>query len=521
MSVAAALHSGIRSDPGRQRTSNEDRVFADDARGVFLVVDGLGGHAAGEVAAEAAVQTIAGHMRSSAVGRDPESSIRSAITAANNRIFELAETHPEWKGMACVLTLALLQDDRLTVGHVGDSRLYLSWNGQLKKLTSDHSPVGEQEDQGLFTEDEAMHHPRRNEVFRDVGSHPRAADDPQFIEIKTFPFRADAALLLCSDGLSDLLTSAEISAVLERYSGNPDATAQQLIDAANRAGGKDNVSVVFVPGPEFLGSHSQTLADARPRHAITRTRDESGGRRALRNAAWLVAGMALGIALWTGIENLANQPQPQQLTSLRPPLLVNAADPHGMAKALAKARPGDTIQVAPGDYVGPVELKDHVNIVGQRSSVEVKLRSDPYSATDAGLAVVARAITSAHIEGLHIIGDETHPLRTGVWLANSSIEVADLDISGAIESGIQIEGGQPTLLANFIHSNVGPGVVIKNHAAPRLIGNWIVENGTIPKALRPGIEAESDGLFLLSHNVVTRNGVENQFSGNPPTGKPK
>ena len=303
MKTASAWRVASATDPGLERPINEDRAWADEARGVFLVVDGLGGHAAGETAAETALRTIEERMSSldTAVDLDPQ--LRHAITDANNRIYELSEQNADYRGMACVLTLAVAQDDRVTIGHVGDSRLYLAWNGNLRKITSDHSPVGEQEDQGELTETEAMRHPRRNEVFRDVGSQPHAPDDPQFIETKTFLFRPDAALLLCSDGLSDVLTSAEISAILEQYDGAPETTAGQLIQAANQAGGKDNISVVFVAGPEFLGSRSNALLDSRPRHAITRMRTQrSRWRRALRDMVWLVVGVILGVALCVAAE---------------------------------------------------------------------------------------------------------------------------------------------------------------------------------------------------------------------------
>jgi serine/threonine protein phosphatase PrpC len=205
--------------------------------------------------------------------------------------------------MACVLTLAIAREDHVTVGHVGDSRLYLAWNGELRKLTSDHSPVGEQEDNRELTEEEAMNHPRRNEVYRDVGSQVHEADDPEFVETKSFLFRPDAALLLCSDGLSDVLTSAQISSIVERYEGDPDAVARQLIEAANRAGGKDNISVVFVPGAEFVGREAAALTAARQRHAVTRIREQSGRwQPILRNLSLLLIGMVLGIALWIGIQ---------------------------------------------------------------------------------------------------------------------------------------------------------------------------------------------------------------------------
>lgn len=310
MNTAAAWRAGVATDPGLQRNVNEDRVLADDALAAFLVVDGLGGHAAGEMAAETAVRAISAHLEAAALEerRNIEENIRRAITEANNRIFELAQQHEDWRGMACVLTLAVAHDDRVTVGHVGDSRLYLVWNGNLRKLTSDHSPVGEQEEQGELSEEEAMRHPRRNEVFRDVGSQLRQPHDPQFIETRTFRFRPDAALLLCSDGLSDVLTSTEISGIVERYDGDPEHTARQLVQAANDAGGKDNISVVFVAGAEFLGSESNTLVEVRPRHAATRMRATAGRWRAvLRNGLWLVAGMILGILLWTAYERFTAQ----------------------------------------------------------------------------------------------------------------------------------------------------------------------------------------------------------------------
>jgi PPM family protein phosphatase len=298
MKTAATWRTGVASDPGLERSVNEDRVLADDEHGVFLVVDGLGGHAAGELAADTALRTIENRLASIDVHSNIEEQIRQAITDANNCVYELGQQNSDWRGMACVLTLAVAEEDRVTIGHVGDSRLYLAWNGNLRKLTCDHSPVGELEDQGALTEIEAMRHPRRNEVFRDVGSRPHSHDDPQFIDSRSFLFRPDAALLLCSDGLSDVLTSAQISSIIEHYEGDPAETAQQLIDAANEAGGKDNISVIFVPGAEFVGSQSNALSDSRPRHAITRMRTRgSRWRRALRDLFWLAIGLILGMLL--------------------------------------------------------------------------------------------------------------------------------------------------------------------------------------------------------------------------------
>ncbi|HEX4750557.1 MAG TPA: protein phosphatase 2C domain-containing protein [Bryobacteraceae bacterium] len=299
----ATWRAGVATDSGKQRSSNEDRVFADDSHGIFLVVDGMGGHAAGEIAAETALDSVRANLSGLDSDRDVEDQVRAAITAANNAVRRLSEQKSEYGGMACVLTLAVAHSDHVTVGHVGDSRLYLAWNGELRKLTSDHSPVGEQEDNGEISEEEAMNHPRRNEVYRDIGSEWHNLDDTNFIETKTLLFRTDAALLLCSDGLSDTLTAAQISAVIERYEGDPSKVALQLVDAANRAGGKDNISVIFVPGPEFIGSNAASVAAARQRHAVTRIRPKARRwRSVVRTLVLLVVGMFLGIALWLGVQ---------------------------------------------------------------------------------------------------------------------------------------------------------------------------------------------------------------------------
>ncbi len=298
--------SAAASDSGAVRAENQDRVYVDHERGIFLVVDGLGGHAAGEMAAETAANVIRQELAE--LDGDVGQRVRAAIASANDCISELAADNAAWRGMACVLTLAVIRDGMVTVGHVGDSRLYLIWNGALRKLTSDHSPVGEREDQGELTEAEAMAHPRRNEVFRDVGSRRREPDEEDFIELKEFPFKPDAAMLLCSDGLTDLVPSAEIRECVERYDGDPAAVVESLVDAANRAGGKDNITVVFVAGSEFLGSASPEMAEARARHAITRMRAGAAVGQAtgalsravrvlLSRVAFLVYGFLIGVVL--------------------------------------------------------------------------------------------------------------------------------------------------------------------------------------------------------------------------------
>jgi serine/threonine protein phosphatase PrpC len=232
--------------------------------------------------------------------------VRKAIALANNEIFRLAQENRDCAGMGCVLTLAVVRDGAVTYGHVGDSRLYLIWNGCVRKLTPDHSPVGEQEDLGEMTEFEAMAHPRRNEVFRDLGSREHRIDDEDFVEVKSFRFHDSAALLLCTDGLSDVLTSSEIGTIIDTYDGDATLVAQALVSAAKDAGGADNISVVFIPGPDFIGAQSPAAATARARHAITRMRrPRCQWLRLFRRLAWIALGMILGIVLWLGVQRLA------------------------------------------------------------------------------------------------------------------------------------------------------------------------------------------------------------------------
>jgi parallel beta-helix repeat protein len=512
MKTAVAWRAAAYTHPGLERDINEDRVWVDDTRGLFLVVDGLGGHAAGEVAAETAVSAIEENLKSlDCSASNIEAQLCIAIAAANNRIYDLAQTHPEYDGMACVLTLAAASGDRIVVGHVGDSRLYLIWNGKIRKLTSDHSPVGEVEDQGLLTEKQAMLHPRRNEVFRDVGSVPRQPDDPQFIEIKNFLFRTDAALLLCSDGLSDCVSSSEIGQIVERFDGDPSKTAQQLVEAANAAGGRDNISVVFVAGPEFLGIESSTLSETRARHATTRMRSEASVWRSfLKFALVFLIGIFLGLLLRPSLVLLTDRVANKSAApKIEPPvqhspqtIAVNPADPLGITSALAAAQPGDTISIPPGNYLGPLQLKEHVNLIATVPRQAI-LRSDPSSSPDPGIALAAHSMAVARVSGLRIMGDDTHPLRTGILLANSSVELEDCEVSGAVEAGIRIEGdSHPLLLGNFVHGNVGPGIIIHAPAAPRLVGNRVSGNKS------PQISVDSDAHPVLLDNLQSgREGV--------------
>src|SRR5437867_2871476 len=249
-----ALRAAADTDPGLQREVNEDRFHLDVSRGLFMVVDGVGGQAAGGKAADIALTMLRTRLERE-TGPVAER-VREAIAIANNEIHRVAGMRPEWNGMACVLTVVVVDDSGAIVGHVGDTRLYKLRDGHLEKVTHDHSPVGEREDSHEISELEAMRHPRRNEVYRDVGSDAHEPGDPDFIDVHDIPFEPDSALLLCSDGLTDLIDSTAVSQIVDRFAGQPQQVVKGLIQAANVAGGKDNVSVVYVEGERFASKES-------------------------------------------------------------------------------------------------------------------------------------------------------------------------------------------------------------------------------------------------------------------------
>jgi serine/threonine protein phosphatase PrpC len=431
------------------RKNNEDALWIDSDRGIFLVVDGIGGHNAGEQAAAIAVERVRARLERPT--GTTEQRIREAITLANNEILRAASDHPDWKGMACVLTLALLENGSAVIGHVGDSRLYLIRDGAIRKITHDHSPVGEREDAGELREREAMRHPRRNEVFRDVGSEPHSPDDAGFIEVQTIPFDGAAALLLCSDGLSDQVPSGEILATVERNAGNPDAAVAALIAKANAAGGKDNVTVLIVEGERFTASVPAPVG--------------AKLRGPLMGAGLFVAGLVVAAGagyftreLWT----------PAPVTIVPRVIVVNGS----IAAALLAARPGDVVEIPPGEYREQVQLKQGVTLRA-RNPRDVTLRAAPMSH---GPAVIAEGIAGARVSGLRILADAAMPISTGILLKGAQVEIDDVEIRGA-GVGIEIQGaGSPMLRANSIRDCLAEGVLILAPATPWLSHNFLQGN---------------------------------------------
>lgn len=236
------------TDTGKKRTNNEDTFIAQPVFNkdfiIACVIDGVGGYSGGEVAARLAHDAILDHLKHKK--ENIIESMKEAFAAANEAIYSEKTVSKSNEQMACVLTMAItdIANNKFYFSHVGDTRLYLFRDNSLVKITHDHSFVGFLEDSGRLSEDAAMRHPKRNEINKALGFDAviKAAD---YIETGESPFLPGDSILLCSDGLSDMIGNSEITAILSTNNSLANK-GKALIDAANEAGGNDNITVVLV-----------------------------------------------------------------------------------------------------------------------------------------------------------------------------------------------------------------------------------------------------------------------------------
>ena len=235
------------TDTGRARSNNEDSVAIDEWSSLVVLADGMGGYNAGEVASNMAtnfIRTELGRWLREASAQASDAEVRRAmdicVDNANRAIFNAANSNPQYAGMGTTLVVSVFRDNRLLVGHVGDSRAYRLRAGRLQQITRDHSLLQEQIDAGLITPEQAAFSANKNLVTRAVG-----VEDTVLLEIHQHDVLPADVFLMCSDGLSDMLDDSTICQLLLAQD-SLDATAQALIDAANDAGGKDNISVILV-----------------------------------------------------------------------------------------------------------------------------------------------------------------------------------------------------------------------------------------------------------------------------------
>jgi serine/threonine protein phosphatase PrpC len=223
------------SHAGRKRRQNEDAYVLEPP--LFAVADGMGGARAGEIASSLAAAAL---QESDGNGASGEARVAALIEEANRRVFRRATEDREASGMGTTMTVALVEEDRVAIGHVGDSRAYLIREGRLEQLTDDHSLVAELVRSGKLTPEEAEIHPQRAVITRAVGTEPD-------VDVDTFSVQGEPGdlFLICSDGLTDMVDEATILAAVEQNRGDLKAAAKELVSAANRVGGEDNITVVF------------------------------------------------------------------------------------------------------------------------------------------------------------------------------------------------------------------------------------------------------------------------------------
>ncbi len=260
MNLSQALQSASLTDPGRVRDHNEDCIEARPEIGLYVLADGMGGYNAGEVASGMATSLIADGLveewklkEVDRLGREEakalsERLIREQIARANTAIFTTSTNNPECAGMGTTLVVCLFHDNFVTVAHIGDSRLYRLRGESMEQVTRDHSLLQEQLDSGLITPEEAKLSQNKNLVTRALGIDP--AVEP---EVHVHEAQADDIYLLCSDGLSDMVEDEEIRLTLITLKSNPSLTVQQLVQAANDNGGRDNISAMLIRVAEPFG----------------------------------------------------------------------------------------------------------------------------------------------------------------------------------------------------------------------------------------------------------------------------
>jgi protein phosphatase len=254
MNTALTKAAGI-TDVGLKREENEDSFFADSKLGLFVVADGMGGHLAGEVASRTAVDLIIKSFQNWTSAEttekqlfghpDPALSrtgnyILSGIRLANKVIHEMAIAHSQYHGMGTTVAVLAVMPDLIVSANVGDSRIYMVRNGQMERLSKDHSIVAEQVEMGIMTTDEAQHSPLKHVLTKNLGSSENL--DPEIYEIEP---TNDDRFLLCTDGLTDLVTDDEIQQMVVAE-GDPENLCRKFIDKALTRGGHDNTTVVSV-----------------------------------------------------------------------------------------------------------------------------------------------------------------------------------------------------------------------------------------------------------------------------------
>jgi len=253
MNLKGILDIAGRSDTGRVRTQNEDKIDFDDQLGLVVLADGMGGYNGGEVASDIAVTTIVEELKATIprlkIGETDDDTgyfyeslaARQSIIKANDKIYKASQNQPQYQGMGTTVVMGLFYNNHITVAHVGDSRMYRYRDQNLEQITVDHTLLQELVDRGFYSQQEANESMNKNLVTRALGIENSVA-----VDIHEDLVLPGDIYVLCSDGLSDMVDNDVIHSILKDSSKNLDQVADQLIARANENGGKDNVSVLLI-----------------------------------------------------------------------------------------------------------------------------------------------------------------------------------------------------------------------------------------------------------------------------------
>jgi len=262
MSLKGKIASVALTDTGKVREHNEDTIAVDPDIGLLVLADGMGGYNAGEVASGIAVKTILNLVREAYQVQDlqandratglmrPSIILRDAILRANKIIHQTSKTQPQCEGMGTTVVAALFFDNKVTIAHVGDSRLYRQRGDKFEQVTMDHSLLQELVDRGFYSQQEAQRATNKNYVTRALGVEQNVE-----VEIHEQPAQKSDYYVLCSDGLSDMIEDEDIHLTISTFSANLDTVAKQLIQLSNDNGGRDNVSVIMAHVQEPFPAH--------------------------------------------------------------------------------------------------------------------------------------------------------------------------------------------------------------------------------------------------------------------------
>ncbi len=293
-----------KSDTGRQRRANEDSFFV--RAPLFVVADGMGGAQAGEVASRLAAETLARGLPDDGTA---EQRLEARVREANSRIHEVSQGDRALNGMGTTITAAYLDGDELALAHVGDSRAYLLRDGELTRLTRDHTLVEELVRRGELTEEEAAEHPQRSIITRALGPEPDID-----VDLRSHRVQAGDVLLLCSDGLTGMISEAEIERIIEDADSLGDA-GRALVAAANEAGGRDNITVVLFRVEEVAVGGAPSAGDDVTRIGATALRTEDV-RAALATAEAPAAAAPPRVVPPRGSPERARAPLPRRVKLL-------------------------------------------------------------------------------------------------------------------------------------------------------------------------------------------------------------